>query len=73
MAIFDDTCDNFPKIFDDNFKKNVSLGSRYNISNPNFEVFLISRLNSEEEDILFLQLVVLFLMKNTKKGKKKKK
>ena len=44
MAIFGDTCDNFPKIFDDNFKKNVSLGSRYNISNPNFEVFLISRL-----------------------------
>ena len=28
--------------------------------------------DSEQEDILFLQLVVLFLMKNTKKRKRKK-
>ena len=29
--------------------------------------------DSEQEDILFLQLVVLFLMKKTKKRKRKKK
>ena len=37
MAVFGD---NFPTIFDDNFKKHLSLGSH--ISNLNFEVLLTS-------------------------------